>query len=40
MQHEKKEWFRVTQEEMKSLCENHTYDLVKFPKGMKILKNK
>ena len=28
------------QEEMKSLCENHTYDLVKLPKGKKALKNK
>lgn len=41
MQHEKKhEWFGAMQEEMKSLCENHTYDLVKLPKGKKTLKNK
>ena len=40
-QHEKKqEWFKDMQEEMSSLCENHTYDLVKLPKGMKTLKNK
>ena len=28
------------QDEMKSLHENNTYELVKFPKGMKDLKNK
>ena len=28
------------QEEMKSLNENHTYDLVKLPKGKRTLKNK
>ena len=28
------------QEEMRSLLENHTYDLVKLPKGKKALKNK
>ena len=28
------------QDEMKSLHENHTYELVKFPKGMRVLKNK
>ena len=28
------------QEEMKSLNENHTYDLVKLPKGKRALKNK
>ena len=28
------------QDEMKSLHENHTYELVKLPKGMRALKNK
>ena len=28
------------QKEMKSLCENHIYDLVKLPKAKKALKNK
>ena len=28
------------QEEMRYLLENHTYDLVKLPKGKKTLKNK
>ena len=41
MEHEKKaEWLKAMQEEMKSLLENHTYDLVKLPKGKKMLKNK
>ena len=36
----KKEWVKAMQEEMRSLLENHTYDLVKLPKGKKALKNK
>lgn len=41
MEHDKKhEWLRVMQDKMKSLHENHTYDLAKLPKGKKILKNK
>ena len=34
------EWVKTIQEEMKSLNENHTYDLVKLPKGKRALKNK
>ena len=41
LKHENKtEWLKAMKEEMKSLHENHTYDLVKPPKGKKILKNK
>lgn len=41
LKHENKtEWLTAMKEEMKSLHENHTYDLVKPPKGKKILKNK
>ncbi|CAL1403469.1 unnamed protein product [Linum trigynum] len=41
MSHEdKEEWNKAMQEEMKSLQENHTYDLVKLPKGKRSLKNK
>jgi len=36
---EKGEWIKVMEEEMSSLHENHTYDLVKLPKGRKALKN-
>ena len=36
----KKEWKNAMQEEMDSLHKNHTYELVKLPKGKKILKNK
>jgi hypothetical protein len=36
----KKEWMRAMQEEMDSLHKNHTYELVKLPKGKKTLKNK
>ena len=36
----KTEWIKAMKEEMKSLHENHTYDLVKPPKKKKILKNK
>lgn len=39
--HEKKlEWLRAMQDEMKSLHENHTYDLVMPPNGKKALKKK
>lgn len=39
--HEKKqEWLRAMRDEMKSLHENHTYDLVKPPNGKKALKKK
>ncbi|CAN0846213.1 Retrovirus-related Pol polyprotein from transposon TNT 1-94 [Linum grandiflorum] len=41
MSHEDKgEWNKAMQEEMKSLHDNHTYDLVKLPKGKRSLKNK
>jgi ABC-type uncharacterized transport system substrate-binding protein len=36
----KKEWNKAMEEEMNSLHTNHTYELVKFPKGKKVLKNK
>jgi ATP-binding cassette subfamily B (MDR/TAP) protein 1 len=36
----KKEWNKAMQEEMDSLYKNHTYELVKLPKGKKVLKNK
>ncbi|KAK0589461.1 hypothetical protein LWI29_014619 [Acer saccharum] len=36
----KKEWFEAMQDEMRSLHENHTYQLVKLPKGKRALKNK
>ena len=37
MSHEDKgEWNKAMQEEMKSLKENHTYDLVKLPQGKEI----
>ena len=36
----KNQWIEAMQDEMKSLHENHTYELVKFPKGMRALKNK
>ena len=34
-----KEWDKVMQEEVRSLLENHTYDLVKLPQGKKALRN-
>jgi hypothetical protein len=37
---QKNEWQKAMQEEMKSLHENHTYDLVELPKGKRTLKNK
>ncbi|XP_019459975.1 PREDICTED: uncharacterized protein LOC109359739 [Lupinus angustifolius] len=36
----KKEWIKVIEDEMNSLYENHTYDLVEFPKEREALKNK
>ncbi|KAL4368326.1 hypothetical protein GQ457_05G026720 [Hibiscus cannabinus] len=36
----KKEWLKAMQEEMQSLHENRTYDLVELPKGRRALKNK
>ncbi|PKI65279.1 hypothetical protein CRG98_014317, partial [Punica granatum] len=39
--HEHKEhWLKAMNEEMNSLSENHTYDLVKLPQGKRALKNK
>ena len=37
---EKKKWLDAMQDEMKSLHDNHTFDLVKLPKGKKALENK
>ena len=37
---EKKQWLKAMEEEMESLRENHTYDLVKLPQGKKALKNR
>lgn len=37
---EKKKWLDSMQDEMKSLHDNHTFDLVKFPKGKKALENR
>jgi len=36
----KEEWKRAMWEEMQSLHENNTYELVKLPKGRRALKNK
>jgi transposase InsO family protein len=36
----KKEWVEAMQDEMNSLYENNTFELVKLPKGKKVLKNK
>lgn len=36
----KKEWIEAIQDGMKSLHENHTFELVKLPKGKQALKNK
>ena len=36
----KKDWVKAMQEEVRSLLENHTYDLVKLSQGMKALRNK
>jgi len=40
MEDQYKEWMKAMQEEMDSLHKNHTYELVKLPKGKKVLKNK
>ncbi|KAK8957981.1 hypothetical protein KSP39_PZI000375 [Platanthera zijinensis] len=37
---EKSQWMVAMQEEMQSLQKNHTYDLVRLPKGKKALKNR
>ena len=37
---QKNQWLEAMQDEMKSLHENHTYDLVELPKGKRALKNK
>ena len=36
----KKEWVKAIQEEVRSLLDNHTYDLVRLPQGKKALRNK
>ena len=36
----KKEWIKAMEEEVRSLLENHTYDLVKLPQGKRALRNK
>ena len=36
----KKDWVEAMQDEMTSLHENNTFELVKLPKGKKALKNK
>ena len=36
----KEEWLDAMNDEMNCLQENHTYDLVKLPKGKRVLKNK
>ena len=41
MTHDHKEkWLEAMNDEMRSLQDNHTYDLVKLPKGKRALKNK
>jgi len=41
MLHEEKDkWYITMQEEMKSLHENHTFELVKLPQGKRALENK
>ncbi|RDX81881.1 hypothetical protein CR513_37392, partial [Mucuna pruriens] len=37
---ERQKWLNAIQDEIKSLHDNHTYDLVKFPKGKKVLENR
>ena len=37
---EKQKWLEAMQDEMKSLHENHTYDLAKLPKGKRALENR
>ena len=36
----KKKWLDVMQDEIKSLYDNHTFDLVKLPKDKKALENR
>ena len=36
----KKEWVKAMQEEINSLHENKTYELVQLPKGKRLLRNK
>jgi len=35
----KNKWIATMDDEMKSLHDNHTFELVKLPKGMKTLQN-
>ncbi|GKV10172.1 hypothetical protein SLEP1_g21576 [Rubroshorea leprosula] len=37
---QKMEWLKAMKDEMKSLLDNHTFDLVKLPKNRKALKNR
>ena len=37
---DREDWVKAMQEEMQSLYENHTYDLVELPKERRALKNK
>ena len=37
---DKKKWMQAMEEEIQSLKENHTYDLVRLPEGRRALKNK
>ncbi|RDX94527.1 hypothetical protein CR513_23084, partial [Mucuna pruriens] len=37
---ERQKWLDTMQDEIKSLHDNHTYDLVKLPKGKKVLENR
>ena len=37
---QKGKWLSTMHKEMKSLLKNHTYELVKLPKGKRALKNK
>jgi len=37
---EKKKWLDAMQDEIKSLYDYHTFDLVKLPKGKKALENR
>ena len=36
----KAKWLQAMQDEMKSLHENNTFELVELPRGKKVLKNK
>lgn len=37
---ERDEWIKAMDDEYKSLCENHTWDLVTLPQGRKVIDNK